>query len=447
VTIAPATESSRDRSRRLLASEAYVAYAYSYPHKTAYRPLYPARPIEELWAEEDREALQLYLHVPFCEQRCGFCNLFTQAQPSATIIDDYVRALERQAAVVAEVVGDFGVALVAVGGGTPTFLPAALLDRVLGIAQRLGGAGAPTSVESSPSTLDPEKVDVLTAHGTTRLSLGVQSLSPHELRGVGRRQNRSDVERALKLSRDRFARRNVDLMYGLPDQTPATWRDAIDDAIDLGANELYLYPLYVRPLTTLGRKAAWTDSRLSLYRAGRDHLLSRGFEQRSMRCFIAPGVADLAPAGRVRAYRHQEDGMLGLGCGARSYTRSVHYSSPYAVSQASTKHRITEWIALPDAAHSLATHGFVLDQVEQRRRFVLLSLLEGGVDLGAFEARFTCALSEQFAEVADLIGMGLAHLDGRWLRLTPLGLERADVIGAWLESPAVSRARAEWTPS
>jgi oxygen-independent coproporphyrinogen-3 oxidase len=78
----------------------YVAYAYSYPHKTAYRPLSPPRPLSRVWADEATDALFLYLHVPFCEMRCGFCNLFTTANPRDDVAAAYVEAAIRQAAVV-----------------------------------------------------------------------------------------------------------------------------------------------------------------------------------------------------------------------------------------------------------------------------------------------------------------------------------------------------------
>ena len=83
------------RLRELLESGEYLPYAYSYPHKTAYRPLEPAVDLPTLWLHEDRRALFLYVHVPFCEQRCGFCNLFTQVQPGPGLELRYIEALER----------------------------------------------------------------------------------------------------------------------------------------------------------------------------------------------------------------------------------------------------------------------------------------------------------------------------------------------------------------
>ena len=423
----------------LLESNAYLSYAYSYPHKTAYRALLPLD-LKTLWAHEDRAALFLYLHVPFCEQRCGFCNLFTQVQPRGGLEERYVAAVERQAAIVGERLAPARFAQLAVGGGTPTFLAAPLLDRLLAVARQLGARNVPTSVEISPATFDDEKLAVLAAHGTTRVSMGVQSFFTAETAAVQRRQDLGDVERALERLHDVIPTRNVDLIYGLPGQTAATLCASIDRALALGANELYLYPLYVRPLTVLGRKEAWRDERLQLYRAGRDHLRGRSWQQRSMRLFVAPGTPIVT---RTR-YRCQDDGMVGLGAGARSYTRSVHYASPFAVSQAGVRSRIGDWMAQSDDDFAVARHGFILDGDEQRRRYVLLSLLDCGLGRADYRARFGGDVLADLPALQDLLALRLATADADSVRLTDAGVERADVLGHWLQSPAVRQARAEW---
>src|SRR5262249_26237545 len=100
----------------------YQGYAYSYPHKTAYRRLSAPVALGPLWAKEDRTALFLYFHVPFCEMRCGFCNLFTQANPREGVAGSYLEALERQVRQVRGWLGPTSFARLAIGGGTPTAL-------------------------------------------------------------------------------------------------------------------------------------------------------------------------------------------------------------------------------------------------------------------------------------------------------------------------------------
>ncbi|MGW3660247.1 STM4012 family radical SAM protein [Streptomyces sp. NPDC005151] len=327
----------------------YQSYVYAYPHKTAYRPLtgHPAgRPaLRELWAGERKDALSLYLHIPFCEVRCGFCNLFTRIGAPDELTTRYLDALDRQATAVRDALGDdepVRFAAAAFGGGTPTFLTAAELERLCDIAEKRMGAdlrSVPLSVETSPSTATTDRLAVLTDRGTTRISIGVQSFVDAEARAAVRPQRRADVEAALGRIRDaRIPVLNIDLIYGIDGQTEVSWCSSLDAALAWQPEELYLYPLYVRPLTGLGRlgadadaeaaaDAAWDEKRLWLYRAGRDHLLAHGYEQVSMRMFRRADTPQQGPAD----YACQTDGMIGLGCGARSYTSRLHYSFDYAV--------------------------------------------------------------------------------------------------------------------
>lgn len=439
------TESLRTESlRELLASGEYLSYAYAYPHKTTYRALTPPVDLRELWAGEDRAALFLYVHVPFCEQRCGFCNLYTQVRPKEGVEARYVAAVERQAAVVSDALtgadGPARFVQLAIGGGTPTFLGAPLLERVFAAARRLGAADVPTSIEVSPGTLDDDQLAVLVANRVTRVSVGVQSILPNETAAVQRGQALPDVERVVRRLAAAVPVCNVDLIYGLPGQTADTLRRSIDHVRDLGANELYLYPLYVRPLTGLGRRDGWDDRRLALYRAGREHLLALGWEQASMRMFRAPGRVETAGA----VYRCQDDGMVGLGAGARSYTRALHYASPYAVSQGAIRAGIEAWMAQTDAQFAQARHGILLEEEERRRRFVLLSLLEAGFDRAAYVARFGADVLAHLPELAEAVDAGLVTVSDAGLDLTEAGLERSDVLGHWLQSSAVRAARAGW---
>ena len=420
----------------------YESYVYAYPHKTAYRRIEPALALGPLWTGERRDALFLYLHVPFCEQRCGFCNLFTQPVPEHDRVEAYLGALARQVAVVRRALdegGAFAFARAAIGGGTPTLLTAAQLERTYALLRRVGlhaTARAPMSVETSPETALPDRLAVLVGNGADRISMGVQSFVESECKAVNRPQRTADVHRALGAIRDSGAPvLNVDLMYGLPGQTAETWRHTLASALEYAPEEIYLYPLYVRPLTTLGRKGAEAQDRyrIELYEDARDRLLGVGYRQISMRMFQRP--AGDAPGA---VYRCQDDGMIGLGVGARSYTRRVHYSSEWAVGARGVRDIIDRWIAKPDRDFGVAEYGFVLDDSEQRRRWLILSLLsDDGLDIAAYRERFGTSPADQFPQVGELVSRGFATHSGGVLRLTRDGRARADAIGPWLFSDEV----------
>lgn len=418
----------------------YQAYLYAYPHKTAYRALSQPVPLSRVWEGERKDALFLYAHVPFCEMRCGFCNLFTVARPASEQVDRWLAALERQARAVREALGPARFARVAVGGGTPTLLDAPLLARLLDVLESMGAElpNVPVSVEASPETIDREKLAILRARGVDRISLGVQSFHDAEAHAAGRPQRRGVVDSALDaICAHGFPVLNVDLIYGIEGQTEASFLDSLRAALRYDPQEIYLYPLYVRPLTGLGRsRRSWDDQRLALYRVGRDFLVSEGFSQASMRMFQR-GAATPGPV-----YCVQDDGMVGLGVGARSYTRALHYASDYAVSSRAVASLVEGWVARP--THDVAELGFALDEDEQRRRWVLLGLLGDGIDRAAYRAAFGGEVTAHLPELEELFARELARAVGGRVVLTAAGVERSDAIGPFLVSAAVRERMASY---
>ncbi|CUU59804.1 oxygen-independent coproporphyrinogen-3 oxidase [Parafrankia irregularis] len=426
----------------------YQQYVYAYPHKTAYRPLSPRPPLRDVWAAQDRSALFLYLHVPLCEMRCGFCNLFTRTGASEEFTGAYLDALERQAAAVTSALGDAAFATVAFGGGTPTYLTAPELERLCDISARLAPLGSvPFGVETSPATATADRLTVLRERGTTRISIGVQSFLDVEARAAGRPQRRVEVEAALeRIRRAGFPTLNIDLIYGIDGQTAATWLHSLDAALAWRPEELYLYPLYIRPLTGLARRETdWDDQRIRLYRLGRDHLLASGYEQVSMRMFRRPPDEQPAPHSTSGpAYCCQTDGMVGLGCGARSYTSDLHYSFEYAVGTRHVRAILDDYLRETDFA--TARVGFTLTGDERRRRHLIQSLLQAeGLDRIAYRERFHTDVTADF-DLTAFADRGWLEQTPSSLRLTPDGLAHSDALGPALFSPRVQALMASYTP-
>ncbi|MFI9293432.1 STM4012 family radical SAM protein [Streptomyces gardneri] len=439
----------------------YRSYVYAYPHKTAYRPLPdPAPSLSALWRDEPKDALSLYAHIPFCEVRCGFCNLFTRIGAPDELTTRYLDALDRQATTVREALGDAApvrFATAAFGGGTPTFLTAAELARLCDIAEKRMGVdlrAVPLSVETSPATATADRLALLAERGATRLSIGVQSFVEAEARAAVRPQRRADVETALGRIRDTGVPvLNIDLIYGIDGQTERSWRSSLDAALAWRPEELYLYPLYVRPLTGLGRISPadreradreWDERRLRLYRYGRDHLLAHGYEQVSMRMFRRTDAAPLGPDD----YACQTDGMIGLGCGARSYTSALHYSFDYAVDMREIRSIIDAYTESED--FSRVEVGRWVDAEEARRRHLLQSLLQAeGMPVAGYEERFGSSPFADFpAELARFEALGWLDADAPagLLRLSPEGLAYSDGLGPELFSPDVRAAMAAYEP-
>lgn len=429
--------------------ERYQSYSYSYPHKTSYRTFETPVALSELWKNEKRDALFLYLHIPFCEMRCGFCNLFTTPNPEISFEQEYLDALERQCVQTAQSVGDANFARMAIGGGTPTYLNAPDLERLFDMVQRsflTNPVEAPCSVETSPYTSDADKLRVLKDRGVERVSIGIQSFIESEVRAVGRTQDSRVVRQALeRLKQLDFDILNIDLMYGLPGQTSATWALTLAETVKYHPEQIYLYPLYIRPLTGLGRKNSnpeHSDIRIELYRQAREFLLENGYIQSSMRMFERGGQSIIARP----VYCCQDDGMIGVGCGARSYTTTHHYSMKYAVGHKPVREILHEYVNVSEESFASADYGFILDEPEQKRRFLIQSLLQlEGMDKVDYERRFNSDVLNDFGdELSDLLNLGLIQRKGNRIQLTESGLEWSDRIGFELYSKQVKEQMAEY---
>ncbi|MFB6606457.1 STM4012 family radical SAM protein [Streptomyces noursei] len=437
----------------------YKQYVYAYPHQKAYR-LGQDRPLlSDLWAGERLDALSLYVHVPFCEMRCGFCNLFTRTGAPQDVTRGFLDTLERQAGATRAALDANGTprfTLAAFGGGTPTYLTADELVRLCDICENVMGAdlkAVPWSVETSPATATADRIAVLAERGATRLSIGVQSFIDEEARAAVRPQKRTEVEAALaRLKEAAFPILNIDLIYGIDGQTEQSFRVSLDAALSWEPEEIYLYPLYVRPLTGLMARhdksgELWDEQRLRLYRYGRDHLLAAGYRQTSMRVFSRIGTAavDGADDSNINEY-NQQAGMVGLGVGARSFTTDLHYTTDYAVAVPEVRRIIDDYIATPTEQFHRAQWSFRMDDDERRRMFVLGMLLESdGLRVERYRAQFGTVPQDDFGpQLALLAERGWLDDGGGVLRLTPEGTAWADAIGPLFFSARVNEAMASY---
>jgi oxygen-independent coproporphyrinogen-3 oxidase len=422
--------------RRQLLANAYPGYVYGYPHKKAYRAL--SRPVSpaEAWAHEPCEALFCYVHIPFCNQRCSFCNLFTFVPAGKSPTAAYLDALAAEMGAYDRILRPAHFACLYIGGGTPTFLDCPELRRLVQLLRNTLGVDprqTDSCIEASPETLDEQKVAALRELGFQRLSLGIQSLVPQELRDVNRRFDFALHRRAIDLVANAgFAHFNIDLIYGLPGQSEASWRQSLEGALDSAATSLFLYPLYVRPLTGLDRRADTltypSPAQMgAMYDLAVGRLAEAGFRQVTMRQFLRDQADACA---RNEEHRCQRDGMVGLGAGARSYTRCLHYSTPWKMVSRNIRAVVDSYSEAMLRGDTAIRHGFSLDQDERQRRFVIQSLLYQGLDLNEFSDLFDADAGKVFdPQWQALDAEGCTTRDNSEVRLTARGVRHADVVG------------------
>ena len=431
---------SKTRLDTLIGLPPYSGYLYAYPHKTAYRAFEPNLSFDSIWKTEKLDSLFLYIHIPFCEMRCGFCNLFTMTGVENSAVQAYLQALRREVESVKSILPNAAFSEVAIGGGTPTFLKADELDEVLRLTQILIPNDRPLSIESSPSRTTIDRLQVLEHRNVSRISLGVESFSSTDLRAMGRPAQAIDAVNALDNIRQfTKADLNIDLIYGAQGQSVKAFTDDIKRALDWSPEEIFIYPLYVGPLTGLSKHSHnhnqndWDAHRLAQYRAGRALLLDMGYHQSSMRRFVKSKTQSRSH------YSCQEDGMIGLGAGARSYTRDVHYSSDYAVKRQAIQSIIKDYTEQND--FSKIRHGIRLSTDEQKRRYVIKSILNSdGLDLQAYKDRFKTSALSDLVDLKLLIEVDYLFQTQTHLTPTPLGLERSDAMGTFLISANIEKS-------
>lgn len=423
----------------------YRSYLYSYPHKTAYRELDPPLPLGPLWERENTDTYFLYMHIPFCAARCGFCNLFTLPDRRDDTHERYVDALERQAKQWAPLTSRRPYSRFAIGGGTPTLLNEVQLNRLFDIAENVMGlnpAHASISIETSPDTVTEGKLALLKERSVDRVSMGIQSFIETEAAAIYRPQKPQEVERALeKLTRYDFPLLNLDLIYGLPGQTVESWLYSLERVLSYEPGEIFIYPLYTRENTIVKPEdiqRQGPDIRMELYTAARETLKSRGYIQYSMRRFAKESSSHVSK--ELLPYSCQEEGMVGLGCGARSYTSEVHYASKYGVSYKATQSIIADYVATE--RYDVADYGIVLSWEEQKRRFILKALLHReGLTLDDYLQRFGSEVMTDYTWLSELLTEGMAVIEQenehQVLRLTEEGLGYSDAIGDWLISAEI----------
>jgi len=404
---------------------------YGYPHKTAYRNWEKPIDIQDAIRRQAGKEASLYFHIPFCHRKCGYCNLFSKAGCPTEIINSYLDALYRQSQQLSEATGEIRFTSFAIGGGTPLLLPLAGIEKLIDSAQLFGVTPGQvfTSIETSPEHTAGEKLQYLREQRVKRISIGIQSFHERELKELKRTIPLRTMYTALEeIASNEFPQFNIDLIYGIEGQTPASLLASLKEALRFHPTELFVYPLYVRPGTAITKRADDATCML-LYCTVRDELLALGFRQTSMRRFVRDHTVDLE-------YSCGDETMISCGCGGRSYLGNLHTATPYVVHPAVITQIIKEYIATTDFTH--ITHGILLPPEEKRRRFIIKNLLyHKGIHIEEYNNLYGDLY--EIKEITHLVFEGYAEEIDGYLQLTKHGLAWSDYIGQLFISPHVRR--------
>jgi oxygen-independent coproporphyrinogen-3 oxidase len=373
----------------------------------------------------------LYVHVPFCAQKCAYCAFYSEPS-SGDLINRYVTALIRELEMVAD---DLEPKTIFFGGGTPSLLNLSHWEQILRAMERLNLTGAAEfTVECNPATVSPDKAKLLRDFGVNRVSMGVQSLDESLLDRLGRIHTREMAFKSFDiLRRAGFDNLNLDLMFAIPGQTMEIWQATLAETMAFGSEHLSTYEVIYEDDTPLFAQlhAGEFDVDEDLSCAMYEELVARatgaGFRQYEVANFARDKTLNLQPSTLnipSHACQHNVNywrggSFYGLGPSATSYVRGVRTKNwpntqLYCEQLEKGRRAIESSEELPPLKRAGETAAFGL-RMNRGWPFEEFQRMTG------FDLR-----NEWAAEMNQLVERGWAAHDDQRFRLTPQGLRFAD---------------------
>lgn len=361
----------------------------------------------------------LYIHIPFCHQICHYCDfnkVFFKDQP----VDAYVDSVGKELALwKQEGALNQPLETIFLGGGTPTSLTPAQLQKLLGyIHQYVPMAdNLEWTSEANPDELTKEKMQVLFDGGVNRLSMGVQSFDEDLLKRLGRTHSNGDVERAVAEAKEvGFTNLSFDLMYGLPGQTMAQWEDTLEHAFGFNLPHFSAYSLIIEPKTvfynlmTKGKLNTVTeDLEADMYEKLMAEMEKRGLKQYEISNFGRPGFES-----RHNLLYWDNAEYIGVGAGAHGYVNGIRYSNhgPLKKYMAPLEEGVRP---------ILNTHEVPVNEKMEEEMFLGLRKT-AGVSISGFQEKFQQSLEEVYGAILEkeVANQHLQIEDGR-VKLTKQG--------------------------
>ena len=380
--------------------------------------------LDRLGARSD--PVGLYLHLPFCRERCTFCGCNVVVTKSASRADDYLDAVEAEVELVTDGWPKKTLSQVHWGGGTPTFLNVRQLERAWRIVERRFGLepDAEVSIEIDPVVTSEAQMRLLRNLGFNRVSFGVQDFDPKVQQGIHRIQSAEETRRMTELSRDLgFESINFDLIYGLPHQTAESWSETLDTVIGLRPDRLAVYSFaFVPQLRPHQKRLAVAAlpvglTKLELFRRAHEAFEHAGYQAVGLDHFALPDD-ELARASRAHRLGrnfmghtvHAADDIVAFGVTAIGdvgglYVQNHPQMAKYTKALAEGR--------LP------VVRGLVRSADDDRRRQLIRSLLSNGwADMGTDAPTY---FDTEWPALVALENDGLVHRKGNELELTDVG--------------------------
>ena len=383
----------------------------------------------------DSRSISLYVHIPFCETKCPYCDFNTYAGIES-LIPGYVAALRAEIGLWGRLLGRPAVATVFFGGGTPSYLPAEDIGSLVDTVARAFDLDqvSEISLEANPGDLTPDKLAAYLDSGIDRLSIGMQSLDDRLLALLGRRHSADQAVDAFRMAVDAgYSNVSIDLMYGLPHQGIDVWERTLSSAADLRPDHISMYCLTLEASTPMEQSVRTgelpepdADLAADMYLMAEDAMDRLGYRHYEISNWAQPGKES-----RHNLTYWRNEPYLGVGPGAHSYLAGHRFSnmrSPRDYTLSLEDGRRDPFTADPLTGEHLRavpvveTVEYIDRRLEMAETMMLGLRLDSGVGNAAFARRFGVAPADVYPDtVEELQTAGLLALTEGCVRLTARG--------------------------
>ena len=371
---------------------------------------------------KNRIPLELYIHIPFCVQKCQYCDFLSGPSDQETR-DRYIKALRAEIQAV-QGVEAYEIVSVFIGGGTPSVLKAEAIASIMETIQKkfCFSPDAEITIESNPGTVDLAKLNAYRETGINRLSLGLQSTDSKELRMLGRIHTYEEFLQSYQWAREAgFQNINIDLMFAIPGQTGEAWRAHLRQVAELKPEHISAYSLIIEEGTPFAEKTLELpdeEEERQMYERTGEILQSYGYQQYEISNYAKPGKECQHNLGYWTRREY-----LGFGVGSASLFQNQRFTN--------LRDR-SAYAAFDGKVESIRRDLETLTVREQMEETMILGLrLIRGVSRSEFQKNFGVSVGEIYGPMLEKYSrMGLLQIKGDRIALTRAGISVSNPIMA-----------------
>ncbi|MBU2703930.1 oxygen-independent coproporphyrinogen-3 oxidase [Sporomusaceae bacterium BoRhaA] len=406
-------------------------YFYAYPPKDAYKPFTDSKAVSQSWTTV-AGPVNIYVHIPYCDYKCHYCKLFSIMSNSAETSEQYVSALLRESNLVGNCINKDSVEIASIylGGGTPTILSTKQLETILNHFSNefYINNNLEIGIESTPTNISKDKCRELVGLGFNRISIGIQSFITNELYAAGRKYNSDTAYKIISTAIESgFRNVNIDLIFGLAEQTFETWQKSLEIAVELGITTITLYPLVIQNrkyYQEINSNIANGANLYKMYDFAVVFLESNGYIQQTQINFVKGG-------GGCQYEANESVGIptMGLGAGSRSYTQYLHYTNDDYVNKTSSRDIIEAYLKINDEIP--VRSAVILNKEEIKRRYIMYHLLFQGINKEEYFIHFNELIENRFFNEFKVLEEGnYINNNNSSITLTKIGRKYSSIIAS-----------------